>query len=84
MDGRRRRRVKEAFDLGVGFLGFFTAAFFVITLGYEIARQDALGWALTTLVLALATAGMWLGRRAALQHVDRLDRIELGTDDGLR
>lgn len=71
MDGRRRRSVKEGFDLGVGFFGFFTAAFCVITLVYEVLRQDALGWALGTLVLGLVTAAIWWSRQAVLRRMDR-------------
>jgi hypothetical protein len=70
MDGRRRRRIQEGFDLGIGFLGFFTAAFFVITLVTEVLRRDALAWALTTLVLALMVTATWFGRRAALRRFD--------------
>jgi len=70
MDGRRRRTVKEGFDLGLGFFGFFTAAFCVITLVYEILRRDALWWAIATLVLAGVTAALWYGRRAALRRID--------------
>jgi hypothetical protein len=66
MDGRRRRRIQEGFDLGIGFLGFFTAAFFVT----EVLRRDALAWALTTLVLALMVTATWFGRRAALRRFD--------------
>jgi hypothetical protein len=53
MDGRRRRSVKEGFDLGIGFFGLFAAAFFVITLVYEVLRKDALGWAVTTMDRAI-------------------------------
>ncbi len=81
MDGRRRRRVKEAFDLTIGFLGFFTAAFFVITLVAELTRQDALYWAVGTLVLAILTAGSWFGRRAALNHLASLDARESARED---
>ena len=80
MDGRRRRRIKEGFDAGIGFLGFFTAAFFVITLVTELMRQDALAWALTTLVLALGVTAMWFGRRAALRRFD--ERAAAGDDRG--
>ena len=76
MDGRRRRSVKEGFDLGMGFFGLFAAAFFVITLVYEVLRKDALGWALTTLVLAAVTAAFWFGRRAVLRRLDLMDGLE--------
>jgi hypothetical protein len=71
MDGRRRRSIQEAFDLAVGFLGFFTAAFFVITLVTEVLRKDALGWAITTLVLALLVAALWFARRGVLRRIDQ-------------
>jgi hypothetical protein len=71
MDGRRRRSVKEGFDLGIGFFGLFTAAFFVITLVYEVLRKDALGWALTTLVFAAIVAVLRFGRREALRRIDQ-------------
>jgi membrane protein implicated in regulation of membrane protease activity len=80
MDGRRRRSIKEGFDLGIGFLGFFTAAFFVITLVTEVLRKDALGWALTTLVLALAVTALWFGRRAALRRFDERAAVNQDRD----
>lgn len=70
MDGRRRRSIKEGFDLGIGFFGFFAVAFCVITLVFEVLRQDALGWALGTLVLALITAGIFWIRQAVLRRLD--------------
>ena len=73
MDGRRRRSVKEGFDLGIGFFGLFAAAFFIITLVYEVLRQDALGWALATLVFAALVAALWFGRREALRRIDERD-----------
>jgi hypothetical protein len=74
MDGRRRRSIKEAFDLGIGFFGLFTAAFFVITLVYELLRMEALGWALTTLVFGVLVVALWFGRRAVLRRFD--ERVE--------
>ena len=73
MDGRRRRSVKEGFDLGIGFFGLFAAAFFVITLVYEVLRRDAIGWALATLVFDAIVAALWLGRREALRRIDERD-----------
>lgn len=72
MDGRRRRSVQEAFDLAVGFFGFFAVAFCAITLVYELLRKDALGWALTTLVFAALAVAAWLGRREALRRIDHV------------
>jgi membrane protein implicated in regulation of membrane protease activity len=76
MDGRRRRAYKEGFDLAVGFFGFFAAAFFVITLVYEVLRQDALGWALATLVFAGLVAAFWFGRREVLRRIDQEPGLE--------
>jgi membrane protein implicated in regulation of membrane protease activity len=76
MDGRRRRSIQEGFDLAIGFVGFFTAAFFVITLVSEVFRKDALGWALTTLVLALMVTALWFWRRAVLRRIDDPQRLE--------
>ena len=73
MDGRRRRQIKERFDLGIGFLGFFAVAFFVFTLVAEITGAAAVGWALITLLLALMIASLWFGRRKALRQLDELD-----------
>jgi hypothetical protein len=66
MDGRRRREVKETFDLGLGFVGFFTLAFFAITLFLELTGRDALIAALTTLALALLLTALWVLRRRML------------------
>ena len=74
MDGRRRRRIKEGFDLGVGFFGFFAAAFFVITLVYEVLGMDALAWSITTLLFAALVAGIWFLRREVLRRIDQ--RVE--------
>ena len=71
MDGRRRRSYQEGFDYGVGFFGFFTAAFFVITLVYEVLRMDALGWAVATLVFATCVGVLWLVRREVLRRMDQ-------------
>lgn len=73
MDGRRRRDLKETFDLGLGFIGFFAVAFVAITLWLEITKQDALIAALTALVLLLFELGLWLLRRSVLNRPDRPD-----------
>jgi membrane protein implicated in regulation of membrane protease activity len=69
-DGRRRRELKEGLDIAAGFLGFFTAAFFVITLVLELTAKDALWSALTTLVLALLLLWLWRFRGRALRSAD--------------
>jgi len=71
MDGRRRRSIQEAFDLVVGFFGFFAVAFCIITLVYEVLRKDALGWALATLAFAVLAAGVWFLRREVLRRADQ-------------
>lgn len=68
MDGRRRREVKETYDLGLGFVGFFTLAFFAWTLYTEIKGEDALVSALTTLVLFLLELTLWSLRRRSLNR----------------
>lgn len=73
MDGRRRRQIKERFDLGIGFFGFFAVAFFLFTLVAEITGAPAVGWALITLLLAVMVTSLWLGRRKALRRHDELD-----------
>lgn len=73
MDGRRRRDLKETFDLGLGFIGFFAVAFVAITLYLEITRKDALVSALTALVLILFEVGLWFLRRSVLSRPDEPD-----------
>lgn len=57
---------REAVDVGLGFVGFFAAAFFVITLVCELTGQPALLWALVTLVLVLLFIALWQARRRIL------------------
>jgi hypothetical protein len=73
MDGRRRRDLKETFDLGLGFIGFFAVAFVGITLYLEITNAPALVSALTALVLILFEVGLWLLRRNVLKRPDHPD-----------
>ena len=73
MDGRGRRQTKERFDLGIGFLGFFGVAFFLITLVAEIRGDQAVGWAVITLLLAAMVASLILSKRKALRRHDALD-----------
>lgn len=68
MDGRRRRDLKETFDLGLGFIGFFAVAFVAITLYLEVTGKDALASALTALVLLLFEVGLWFLRRNVLDR----------------
>ncbi len=57
---------REAVDVGLGFVGFFAVAFFVITLVCELTGQPALAWALITLVLVLLFVALWQARRRIL------------------
>lgn len=75
MDGRGRRQTKERFDLGIGFLGFFGVAFFLITLVAEIRGDAAVGWAVITLLLAAMVTSLVLGKRKALRRIDELDAV---------
>jgi hypothetical protein len=81
MDGRGRRRTKERFDLGIGFLGFFGVAFFLITLVSEIRGDAAVGWAVITLLLAAMVTSLWFGKRKALRRIDALDAQTLQERD---
>ncbi|WP_025158083.1 hypothetical protein [Leifsonia aquatica] len=57
---------REAVDVGLGFVGFFAVAFFVITLVCELTGEPALTWALITLVLVLLFVALWQARRRIL------------------
>lgn len=81
MDGRRRRQTKERFDLGIGFLGFFGVAFFLITLVAEIRGDQAVGWAVITLLLGAMVASLLSGKRKALRRIDEVDAQTLKERD---
>jgi hypothetical protein len=49
-------RATDRVDLGIGFLGFFAAAFLVITLACELTGRPALPWALVLLALVVGLA----------------------------
>jgi membrane protein implicated in regulation of membrane protease activity len=72
-EGRRRRDLKESLDIAVGFVGFFAAAFFAVTLFLELTGRDALWSALTTLVLAGLLAWVWWFRRRMLRTEESRD-----------
>jgi membrane protein implicated in regulation of membrane protease activity len=65
-DQKQRRDLRESLDIAVGFLGFFAAAFFVITLVLELNAKDALWSSITTLVLVVLLAWLWRFRRRAI------------------
>lgn len=54
---------REGLDIVIGIVGFFAATFFVVTVVAELTRTDALGWALTLLVLVLVLTALLLIRR---------------------
>jgi hypothetical protein len=53
----------ELVDVGLGFVGFFGFAFFVVTAVCELTGQPALGWALTTLAFAVGLIALLQARR---------------------
>lgn len=54
---------RDTLDVGIGIVGFFAFAFFVVTVASELTGADALGWALTLLALVLLLAALLLARR---------------------
>jgi len=54
---------RDTLDVGIGIVGFFAFAFFVVTVACELTGTDALGWALTLLVLVMLLGGLLLARR---------------------
>lgn len=53
----------EAVDVGVGIVGFFSFAFFVVTVVTELMGAEALGLALTLLALVTVLGLLLLLRR---------------------
>lgn len=53
----------EGIDILIGIVGFFTAVFLVVTVITELTGADALGWAITLLVLVLALVALVRIRR---------------------
>ena len=53
---------RELLDVGIGIVGFFAFAFLIVTIGVELSGADALGWALTLLVLVLLLVVLWQAR----------------------
>ena len=62
-------------DVGIGLVGFFAFVFLIVTIVSELTGADALGWALTLLVLVIVLGLLWRARirlrDAALQAQDR-------------
>ncbi|MFT8395293.1 hypothetical protein [Propionibacterium sp.] len=48
----------EVLDMAVGFIGFFAAAIFVVTVAMELTGRPALGWALALLALVIVLAAL--------------------------
>lgn len=65
-------------DVGIGLVGFFAFVFLVVTIVSELTGADALGWALTLLVLVIVLGLLWRlrirYRDAAQQPADRLHK----------
>jgi protein-S-isoprenylcysteine O-methyltransferase Ste14 len=74
----RRRDPAYYVDVGIGFVGFFAFVFLIVTIVSELTGADALGWALTLLVLVIILGLLWRARirmrAAALQPQDRLHK----------
>ena len=67
-------------DVGIGFVGFFAFVMLVVTVVTELTGADALGWALTLLVLVIILGVLWRARirlRAAQQQPG--DRLHKGS-----
>lgn len=65
---------RDTLDVGIGIVGFFAFAFFVVTVVCELTGTDALGWALTLLVFVLLLGGLLLARRRMTGGADERDR----------
>ena len=52
----------ESIDIGIGIVGFFSFALLVVTAATELTGGDALGWALTLLVLLILLGFLLLWR----------------------
>ena len=78
---------REILDLFIGGIGFFTAAFFVITVIYELTGQDALGWAITLLAFVVLFALLLAARHRMTERMraagdDHLVRPPTGNRTG--
>lgn len=61
---------RDTLDVGIGIVGFFAFAFFVVTVACELTGTDALGWALTLLVFVLLLGALLLQRRRMTAALD--------------
>jgi membrane associated rhomboid family serine protease len=84
LSSNEERDPRETLDLFIGGAGFFTAAFFVITVLYEVTGQDALGWALALLGFVVLLALMLTARHRMTRRmlVVREAAEAAGTADG--
>lgn len=69
MSSNAERDPRETLDLFIGGAGFFTAAFFVITVLYEVTGQDALGWALALLAFVVLLALLLTARHRMTRRI---------------
>ena len=53
---------RELVDVGIGLVGFFAFVFLIVTIVSELTGADALGWALTLLVLVIILGLLWRAR----------------------
>jgi predicted RND superfamily exporter protein len=60
---KRNTDVLDTVDVGIGIIGFFAFAFFVITVISELTGTDALGWAMALLAFVLILTALLLTRR---------------------
>jgi cytochrome c-type biogenesis protein CcmH/NrfF len=79
-----RRDPRYYVDVGIGLVGFFAFVFLIVTIVSELTGTDALGWALTLLVLVITLGLLWRARirmrDAALQAEDRRTKGFLTTE----
>ena len=66
-----RQKSGEDFDIIIGFLGFWAALLFGVTVWMELTGQPALVWALGLLLVCL---GLWLMIRLRRKLPDRRTR----------
>jgi protein-S-isoprenylcysteine O-methyltransferase Ste14 len=69
----------ELIDVGIGIVGFFAFAFLVVTIVTELTGADALGWALTLLVLVIILGLLWRARRRIVASQQPADPPHDGT-----
>ena len=73
---------RDTLDVGIGIVGFFAFAFFVVTVVCELTGTDALGWALTLLVFVLLLGALLLARRRMSARGVSMERRGSGNGPG--